>query len=132
MAAIAFPDSSRRPRPHLRLVGPDTARRRVPSRRVAYRRRRLLALVGLAIFVLALQPAVHAASAWLGGGSLTASEPRPSAAPAGSVYVVQPGDTLWSLARRSHPSGDLRPIVGRLSTALAGQPLRAGQRIIVP
>jgi len=75
---------------------------------------------------------VHTMAAWLGGGPLAASQPRSAAAPATAVYVVQPGDTLWTLARRAHPTGDLRPVVGRLTAALGGRALRPGQRIVLP
>jgi nucleoid-associated protein YgaU len=139
MAAIAYPELDRRPRPqrqaprHLVLVPPHRpVRVQAPSRRVALRRRRLMAVAALVLFVLALQLAVHLATAWLGGGSLAVPEPRPAAAAAGSVYVVQPGDTLWTLARRAQPTGDLRPLVGRLAAARDGRPLQAGQRIVLP
>jgi hypothetical protein len=141
MAAIAYPQLERPSfdrrttapgRPRLVLVPPHVPARRSPSRRVALRRRRLLVMAALVVLVLALQLAVHAASAWLGDGSLAVPEPRPAAAAAGTVYVVQPGDTLWTLARRAHPEGDLRPIVGRLAAARDGMPLRAGQRIVLP
>jgi hypothetical protein len=137
MAAIAYPELQRRPcpeaRPRLVLVPPYQPHGgRAPSRRVALRRRRLLALVSLFVLVVALQLAIHAASAWLGDGSLAVPEPRAAAASAGAVYVVQPGDTLWTLARRAQPTGDLRPLVGRLAAARDGQPLRAGQRLVLP
>jgi hypothetical protein len=137
MAAIAYPELDRRSttpsRPHLVLVPAHRPQRlRAPSRRVALRRRRLLAATTLIVFVLALQLAVHIASAWLGDGSLAVPEPQPAAASAGAVYVVQPGDTLWTLARRAQPDGDIRPLVGRLAAARDGRPLRAGQRIVLP
>lgn len=144
MAAIVHPHPAERPtRPHLVLVGPDYRAsrpaplvRRAPSRRVAYRRRRLAAVVVLVALAFVVQLVLHAASAWLGGGSLTASEPRsaPAAATvsASSVHVVQPGDTLWTLARRAQPTGDVRPLVGRLAAAQDGRALRPGQRIVLP
>ena len=137
MAAIVHPHPAGRPtRPHLVLVGPDyrppRQPHRGPSRQVAYRRRRLLAAVVLVLAVLLLQVTLQAASAWLGGGPLAASEPRPAAAPASSVHVVQPGDTLWTLARRAQPEGDIRPFVDRLATANEGRALRPGQRIVLP
>jgi LysM repeat protein len=91
-----------------------------------------MALAALVVLVLALQLAVHTASAWLGDGSLAVPEPRSGAAAAGSVYIVQPGDTLWTLARRAQPTGDLRPLVGRLADARDGRPLQAGQRLVLP
>ena len=140
MAAIVHPHPAGRPnRPPLVLVGPDdrpprpaSQPRRAPSRRVAYRRRRLVAVVALVALALIVQLAVHTASAWLGGGSLAASEPPSATAAASSVHVVQPGDTLWTLARRAQPTGDVRPLVGRLSAAQDGRALRPGQRIVLP
>jgi nucleoid-associated protein YgaU len=135
MAAIAYPELDRRPprtaRPHLVLV-PAHRPVRAPSRRVALRRRRLVAVAALVVLVLALQLAVHVATAWLGDGPLAVPEPRSGAAVAASVYVVQPGDTLWTLARRAQPTGDIRPLVGRLAEARDGRPLQAGQRLVLP
>ena len=142
MAAIVSPHPAGRPnRPHLVLVGPDyrpprpAPVRRAPSKRVAYRRRRLAVAVAIVALVFVVQLVLHTASAWLGGGSLTASEPRSAVAAtasASSVHVVQPGDTLWTLARRAQPTGDVRPLVGRLSAAHEGRALRPGQRIVLP
>jgi len=53
----------------------------------------------------------------------------PVAAPA--TKVVQPGDTLWSIARELQPEGDMRPLVDRLATRLGGSSLTVGQRIPV-
>lgn len=50
----------------------------------------------------------------------------------GSAVVVQPGDTLWSLARKVHPNGDVRPLVAELARAHGGSALRAGDRIAIP
>ena len=48
-------------------------------------------------------------------------------------YVVQPGDTLWSIARQVAPGRDPRPVVDALVEAnnLHGG-LRAGQELTVP
>lgn len=61
-----------------------------------------------------------------------ATEPDGSHAVAGSFVVVQPGDTLWSLARETQPNGDIRPLVAQLARAHGGSALRAGDRIAVP
>ena len=49
------------------------------------------------------------------------------------AYVVEPGDTLWSIARRVAPGRDPRPVVDALVTAndLHGG-LQAGQELSVP
>ncbi|HUR18043.1 MAG TPA: LysM domain-containing protein [Acidimicrobiales bacterium] len=88
-------------------------------------------------------------AAWLSlagvlGGSASRTAPSPGSVPAAGLpaasgfapvasrsYVVQPGDTLWSVARGLQPDGDLRPLVDRLAHT-AGGGLRPGQRIPLP
>jgi streptogramin lyase len=41
-------------------------------------------------------------------------------------YVVQPGDTLWEIARSVQPEGDIRPLVDRLIQLNGGAEVRAG------
>jgi hypothetical protein len=65
------------------------------------------------------------------GGLLTHGPP---AAPAqrlapGVTYVVRPGDTLWSVARRVQPGGDVRPLVDRLVARHGGAALEPGEVI---
>jgi hypothetical protein len=89
-----------------------------------YRRRRLLAVAAgvlLVAVVVLLAGRVGRATADLDG---------PPPAPA--VYVVQPGDTLWSIAERVAPDADRREVVGRLSDAAGGSELVPGQRIELP
>ncbi len=49
------------------------------------------------------------------------------------VYVVQPGDTLWSIARSAY-GGDPREGVWRLQerNRLGDVPLVVGQRLVLP
>ncbi len=84
------------------------------------RARPLLFLVLVAIVLLLVVPGVARAVARPGG------EPT-------VVYVVQPGDTLWGIARRADPGADPRPLVDRLTTAndLRGT-LHAGDRLRLP
>jgi LysM repeat protein len=48
------------------------------------------------------------------------------------TYVVQPGDTLWSIARRLQPEGDVRPLVDQLVDLNGGTDLAVGQRLPIP
>jgi hypothetical protein len=111
------------------------AARRRPSQAV-YRRRRLVVLLCAAAVV---------AIAWLGLHRLigTSSGAPLSAAgrPVSTLHtelvtharsIVQPGDTLWSLARRAQPQGDVRPLVAQLEAARHGRPLQVGETIEVP
>ncbi|MDQ1428152.1 MAG: LysM domain [Acidimicrobiaceae bacterium] len=87
--------------------------------------------------VLVAAAALRFALAGLGGGALTtsgssgAASARPTAV-APHAYVVQPGDTLWSIVRASGRRGDPRPEVDRLALQLQGRPLQVGQRLHLP
>lgn len=131
MAAIvqaphAAPTGRRPPaRPTLRVLEGGKS----PRVQRVYRRRRAIAVLAgavlLALAVLgALQAARSVASQW--GGS--AEPPGRSGA---KVVVVQPGDTLWSIAGRVQHRGDLRPLVDRLSAEHGAGPLQPGERITI-
>lgn len=46
-----------------------------------------------------------------------------------SIYVVQPGDTLWSIAITLAPDADPRQLVHRLTQQAGGAALQVGQRL---
>jgi len=123
MVAIATTTHQRRvpSRPVLVVLPPVTR----PEARV-YRRRRLAVLCAV-LSVLVLPALLVAAS---GATTVTpASTPAPAVAPARSVYVVQPGDTLWSIAHEVDPTGDPRETVDRLVDLNGGSALQPGQRL---
>jgi hypothetical protein len=105
----------------------DRQRRPAPP----YARRRLVALV---LATLVLTVAVYGARSFLAPLAEPApAGPAPAAASPGSVQVVvQPGDSLWSIARRARPDGDIRPLVDRLVAEHGSTPLRPGEVIPIP
>jgi nucleoid-associated protein YgaU len=106
------------PRPRLTLVPPPA---------VIRRRRLVVAGVLLAVIVLATLVVSRVATV-LGDGPASVSGYR-----FGSVtYVVQPGDTLWSIARSLQPGGDVPSLVRVLSRANGGAELTVGQQLLVP
>ena len=111
----------------LRVVEPDRQHRPRPARshqRAVYRRRRVLAaLVGLGLLLTIVR-----AGAALGGSSIATPERLPHV----QHVVVQPGDSLWSVAERAAPGHDVRPIVDRLVSELRTQTIAPGQDIAVP
>lgn len=116
-------------RPELRLVegGRSAAR---PSASV-YRRRRIVAALALIVVVGALLALtlqlVDGAS-----GAVTASGPGGAAASTVVVHIVEPGDTMWSIARSLQPSGDVRSLVDELVSANGGASLQIGDQIVLP
>jgi hypothetical protein len=67
----------------------------------------------------------------LGRTSADAGHGRPPVRP---TAVVQPGETLWAIARRVAPAADPRVTIDRLSRLndLGGRPIVAGQRLVLP
>lgn len=57
-----------------------------------------------------------------------------SGAPATASVVVQPGDTVWSIARALAPGADPRDLVGRIRdlNGLTDAMVVAGQVLVVP
>jgi hypothetical protein len=122
---FANPDAPVR---RLRLIEPDPRQPRPrPARshqRAVYRRRRVLAaLVGLGLLLT-----IARAGGALGGSPLASAGRLPHV----QAVVVQPGDTLWSIARRAAPGHDVRPIVDAMVHALGTSTVMAGETISVP
>ena len=114
---------------------PQTARRR-PSQAV-YRRRRLAVLLCAAAVVAAVF-----VTAWLGLTGASGDGPLTVAGrPVSTLHtelathsraIVQPGDTLWRIARRAQPTGDVRPLVATLNAKRHGRALQVGETIELP
>jgi hypothetical protein len=75
--------------------------------------------------------AARAALGVLGGGPLAAPETPAARGGSGAVYVVQPGDTWWSIARYLQPTGDVRGLVDHLAAGHRGAPLQPGERLVL-
>lgn len=119
--------------PHLRLVqGGRSAVAR--ARRGVLLRRRVAALAAALVLLATLLLAGSALAGTAGGGthpSAAAGATSSAAAPGGS-YVVQSGDTLWSIAAATSPGIDVRVAVDRLAELNGGAPLVVGQRLLLP
>jgi hypothetical protein len=50
----------------------------------------------------------------------------------GQLYVVRPGDTIWSVAVRYDQGGDPRPLMDQLEGEIGGGVLQPGEQLIVP
>ena len=93
--------------------------------RTYVRRRRTVAIVGIALIAVLLSP--------LAAGAVRRGEaPAP---PAQQVVVVREGDTLWSIARAVQPEADPRATIAEielLNASVDPGVLAPGQSLVVP
>jgi hypothetical protein len=103
-----------------------------------YARRRLMALLTLAAIVLVLLVSAGHVVANRGGAPASASMIRPATSAAAlppaaaHLYVVQAGDTLWSIGQRFHGHTVLADYVDSLVEANGGTRIQVSQAIALP
>ncbi|HEX6423797.1 MAG TPA: LysM peptidoglycan-binding domain-containing protein [Acidimicrobiales bacterium] len=110
---------------------PPTRTRHLPDRATRVRRRRLAALVLAVALAGGAAAGARAVAGLTAVGTTTDARPvevRPVPV-AGHEYVVQPGDTLWSIATQIAPDADPRPVVDALRAANGGPELEVGTRL---
>jgi hypothetical protein len=108
--------------------GEDVVRRR--ARRATIRRRRRAVMLAAVAAGVTCGLALPLASL---GGSPVAVHAGAQAAVAGeTVYVVRPGDTLWSIASRFDRGGNPRPMAEALAREVGSAVVVPGERIPVP
>ncbi|HUC37107.1 MAG TPA: LysM domain-containing protein [Acidimicrobiales bacterium] len=73
---------------------------------------------------------------WGGAGGRPLATPGSARAGAAlaphTLYVVQRGDTLWTIAERLYPDGDPRPVAAQLAAEAGGDGIFPGERLILP
>lgn len=114
--------------PRLVPVPPvESAPTRLPrlTKDQALRRRRLVVLLAASLLLLG----VVAGGTALFAVEPSASSPEPVALVDQEEYVVQPGDTLWTIAKSVSPDADPRPLVAELRSALGDVELEVGDRV---
>lgn len=117
---------------NLRSCSAPARSRKVPSPAVIHRRRLVAGGLAAAI-LLGLLVGLQALFGRPGGGPLASVGSPAAAQPAvARVWVVHPGDTLWSIALASGARGDIRPLVAQMSAEVGGRPLQPGERIRIP
>jgi len=94
-----------------------------PSRLTYWRRRAVVLAVAVALVAL-VAPRFRAA---LGGAPASA----PEGGPVPRTYVVEPGDTVWTIARRLHPTGDPRGVVAAIEARHGTGALRVGETLVL-
>ena len=112
------------------MVATLTAQPQLPNRHPHGRRvgAGSAGLAALAIVALALL-LLSGVSGALGADPLTSSE-HPGAPSA--RYVVQPGDTVWSIASDLADGSDVRPVVDAIVDVRGSTPLQPGETILLP
>ena len=97
-----------------------------PATQVFVRRRLMVAMVFIAV-VVALSVGAGSVLANRGGAPASTSAVRPA-----TTYVVQPGDTIWSIAQRFHGEGSQMRYVDALVAINGGSALQVGQVMTLP
>lgn len=102
--------------------------RRLPAE--VYRRRRMAAAVVVAMFlVLVVWSVVRLAGAYFTG---VADAAATAAGQGERVAIVQPGDTIWTIAAVIDSDGDVRSTVDALVELNGSSDLAVGQRLVLP
>jgi len=122
LTAVSLPSNSQR----YTVVLPARLADPRPAAEVYVRRRLLVGLVLVAVVV----------AVWFGAGSVLANRggvPASAAAvrPA-TTYVVQPGDTLWSIAAAHHGDAAQSSYVDLLVQRNGGTTVQIGQLLTLP
>jgi nucleoid-associated protein YgaU len=131
--ALAIHPHHLEPAPQPRPTRPDLhvvtdGRPRVSA--ATYRRRRLVVGVVAAALVTLTGFALQTVGD-RGGVPASAAAIAPELAP-GSSYVVQPGDSLWTIAERVSGAGDVSRYVERLISLNGGTAIQVGQQLRLP
>lgn len=101
-----------------------------------YARRRFMVMLIVAAIVLVLLVGAGQVVANRGGAPASASAIRPVSASASGtashLYVVQAGDTLWSIGQRFHGDTNLADYVDALVSRNGGTNLQVSQALALP
>jgi LysM repeat protein len=114
-------------------VRPVPARARGAATAAATAHRTHLTRRGRALLLAALVVLLFAAFS-LGRAATGAATAAGGVVPAVEQTTVQPGDTLWAVARRIAPDHDPRPVVEQIRrlNGLTSAELYAGQQLLLP
>jgi len=115
-------------------LAPGSGRRASAPGPIRLTRRGRIVVAALAVIVAA----ATASLVWLAvAGQAQASNQAPSRQTSGQRMmrvVVQPGQTLWSIAMRVEPTADPRAVVQQIidANSLTGPAIQAGQVLWIP
>lgn len=126
MAAITIPAPARAARPATRRTTAPAAPASAPLRLT--RRGRRLVRSGVVVLALLVVLAVSLL------GRTPAGAGSDAAVSATVQVIVQPGDTLWSIAKGAAPGDDVRATIERIATLnnLDSKSVVPGQTLVVP
>jgi LysM repeat protein len=111
--------------------GDDVAVRRARRAQVAARRRSLALLGVAAVCIALLALPIKAMGSQTVTGQVTPNGVTTGLSD-GSLYVVQPGDTLSSIALRINPEGDQAALVRALRSTVGSSVVVPGEHIVLP
>jgi hypothetical protein len=138
--ATVPPGPGRPARPALRVLEGGRAPSRLAQQAVYRRRRLVVAMVAAGATIVLLLAAAAVAGTAGGDPSPAAGALSPTSAAAASAagvaapstVVVQPGDTLWTIAAAVAPDADVRITVDQLQALNGRTPIVVGQELELP
>ena len=113
------------------VAGPARRVDNRPTTQVFLRRRLLVGVVFVVAFI-ALTIGAGSALANRGGAPASISAVRPATTYTATTYIVQSGDTVWSIAERVRGAASQADYVDALVSAIGGASLQVGQVISLP
>jgi hypothetical protein len=109
---------------HIRPIASAQIRVGAPTGRVNHPRRAVVTLVTALIGLFGVLAV---------GSEVAAAKPGPTTrSPRYLAITADYGDSLWSIARAVHPTGDVRPVVREMVRLHGSQSVRAGDTVRVP
>jgi len=110
--------------PSLTMANRGVTRRTINNMAPVYRRRRAMVSFILAILAVSVSFAMLDTSA-------VADQPTANDLTLPRMVIAQPGDTLWAIAKRISPQGNITELVDQL-VLMNGDMITPGQQIRIP
>jgi len=119
------------PERHAWKTGVDVAQRRAERAHRRVIRRRVVVGFAVAVAIIVMALPLRALGTVTISGQQTPGG-LPSGLMDGTVYVVQPGDTLAGIAHQLNPTANQKSLVAQMAKELGSSTVVAGEHVLLP